>query len=269
MGFSWQDALSGGTGGAMAGSSFGPIGTIGGGIIGGLLGGFGGGNAPNRNDYLLPGYQQRADQLNQFTNQWGTINQPSQGYQTNALNLLQQGAVGKGPSAAQSLLQSARDENIGNQMSLAASGRGNAALNSRNAMQNIATLNQQAANQAATIRAQEQQAALAGLSGLSTSARGQDIDSTLGARQSQLNAVNLGLANAQGQQSGTIGYQNALMSKQSQPTMGDQLLSGGANMIASRTGQNNSQGIAPNRLLAQREFDTFRDRNNQEMSYYL
>src|SRR5690606_30060428 len=61
---------------------------------------------------------------------------------------------------AQAQLQSATDQNIAQQMSMAASARGaNVGLTQRGAMMNAATAQQQAANQSAIIRAQEMQQA--------------------------------------------------------------------------------------------------------------
>ena len=48
MGFDWGSGASGAASGAMAGSSFGPIGTGIGAIAGGLFGGFGGGGKPGK-----------------------------------------------------------------------------------------------------------------------------------------------------------------------------------------------------------------------------
>lgn len=71
-------------------------------------------------------------------------------------DLLYQQAMGQGPSAAQSTLQLANDKAINAQMSMARSGGNPAAM--RQAMFNAATLTQQNAGEAASLRANEMMA---------------------------------------------------------------------------------------------------------------
>jgi hypothetical protein len=126
---------------------------------------------------------------------------PGTGAETSSLDLLNQAAHGGGPSAAQSTLTAATDANIKQQMALAASlGGRNPAEAARQAMANGANAQQVAANQAATLRAQEQQQGEAQFAGASTSARAQDIgaattNAQLGQGNQQFNAANVQAAN--------------------------------------------------------------------------
>jgi len=85
-------------------------------------------------------------------------------YQTAGLDNLYNASMGRGPSAAQAQLQQGRDAALQNAMAIANSARGNpqalAAAQSAGAAQGFAAT-QQAANQSAILRAQEQQAAMA------------------------------------------------------------------------------------------------------------
>lgn len=83
---------------------------------------------------------------------------------------------GIGPSLAQSQLQQGRDLNIANAMALGASQRGlTAGQGLRNIADQTVNANQQAAQQAATLRLQEQLSARDQLSGVLSGARSQDI----------------------------------------------------------------------------------------------
>lgn len=73
------------------------------------------------------------------------------------IQALQMQSAGLGPSVAQNQLNQATNTNLSNAMGMAASARGvNPALAARQAQQSGAQMNQQAAGQAATMRAQEQ-----------------------------------------------------------------------------------------------------------------
>lgn len=98
----------------------------------------------------------------------------AQGQQNAALNLLQQAAEGKGPSAASSVMQAGLDRSLSDQLAAANSTRGafGAANAGRQAVQAGALQQQQSANQAATLRAQEMQAAQAQFAGASNAAVG-------------------------------------------------------------------------------------------------
>lgn len=83
--------------------------------------------------------------------------------QSGALGLYQQAATGQGPSAAQSLLQQGSEQARANAMAMAASGRGGGLGGAqRAAMSAQMAGDAQAANAAAQLRAQEQQAAMQG-----------------------------------------------------------------------------------------------------------
>lgn len=83
----------------------------------------------------------------------GSVNQAAM------INMLQRRAGGHGPSAAQSQLQQATDQNMRGALAMAASGRGNAALAGQAAGRQRAQMGQEAALQSASLRAQEQQQA--------------------------------------------------------------------------------------------------------------
>ena len=80
-----------------------------------------------------------------------------------------------GPSAAEAQLQQASEANQRQAMALASSGRGNPALASRFAGQQQAQVGQQAAQQSAALRAQEQQAATTQLGSVLQGARQQEL----------------------------------------------------------------------------------------------
>lgn len=80
-----------------------------------------------------------------------------------------------GPSAAEAQLQQASEANQRQAMALASSGRGNPALASRFAGQQQAQVGQQAAQQSAVLRAQEQQAATTQLGSVLQGARQQEL----------------------------------------------------------------------------------------------
>lgn len=93
-------------------------------------------------------------------------------------------AAGRGPSLAQDQLRMATDRNIAQQMAMAASGGGNAALARRQLGNQAAAMNQEAAAQSSIIRAQEQMAARQALAQALESARTQDIG--LASKQAEL-----------------------------------------------------------------------------------
>lgn len=97
--------------------------------------------------------------------------------QTGLVGQLQQQAAGQGPSLGTQMLQQGNEQNIQAANALAASARGNMnpALLQRNVMNTAAQGGQNVAQQAATMRIQEQQAAQNQLAQALQSARGQDI----------------------------------------------------------------------------------------------
>lgn len=153
--------------------------------------------------------------------------------QAGLADILTQSANGQGPSAAQAQLQAGTDASISSALALAHSGRGgSSSVAMKNAlMQNGQTM-QAASNQAAQLRAQEQQQARGQLAGVLDSSRGADIGvatSQAGlnqgaalqnsAQQQQTaiaNAANqqqTGLANAANQQQTSLANQDAAFKK--------------------------------------------------------
>lgn len=134
------------------------------------------------------------------------------------LGQLTQAANGQGPSAAQSMLTAATDRNLQQSAALANSQRGGmgGAAAARQVQAQAGVAGQQAANDAATLRVQEQQAAMGMLSQLSGSVRGQDMD--LATQQAGLQQQ-ANLANAQMQQQANLAN---LQSEQGQRQLNQQ-----------------------------------------------
>src|SRR5688572_4655083 len=107
----------------------------------------------------------------------------ARGAQGQALGMYQDMAAGNGPSVAQLQMQQGQDQAIANQMAMQAQGRGgNLGANMRAASQAGVGMQMQGNQQAAQLRAQEQQAAMAGAAGLSTEMAGQGLQQQLGAQ---------------------------------------------------------------------------------------
>lgn len=107
-------------------------------------------------------------------------------------------SAGPGPSMAQQQLRMAQEQNLGDALSLARSGRGNAAGNMKMALSENAATNAQTNMQAALLRANEadtwQQRQLQGLglqSSTATNLRGQDIGAATAAGQHALSREQL------------------------------------------------------------------------------
>lgn len=118
------------------------------------------------------------------------LGQQARGRVTGALDMYQQAAEGKGPSAAQGMLQQGLDRNIAMQRSLAASAKSPAMQRAELQSQSLANAGQLGAQnsaQAAILRAQEQQAGMAGLMQGSLGLRSGDAQSQ-GLSLSQSNA---------------------------------------------------------------------------------
>lgn len=114
------------------------------------------------------------------TSNAATIDQSQQAQfrqgQLDLANSLAQQAAGKGPSVSGAQFKAAADTNLAQQQALAAGARGGAtALAGRQASQSVSGFNQQAAQQAAIGRMQEQQAAQAQLGSVLNAGRGADI----------------------------------------------------------------------------------------------
>jgi hypothetical protein len=218
------------------------------GAVGGLLG-LGGGAAGSSFNTLSPAalqqpttsaqaqtaytanqnaLKQQQDLVNALQGQNGIQNQ------SNVYNQLQGIANGTGPNPAQAMLNQATGANVANQAALMAGQRGasqNVGLIARQAAQQGANTQQQAAGQGATMQAQQSLGALGQLQGLSTNQANQQIGATQNlttqqqaeqqnllnaiAQQNQanvgINSANAGLANTQmqGQQGLLGGLMNA------------------------------------------------------------
>lgn len=236
---SWGEFLKGGAGGALAGSAFGPWGTAIGGVAGGLLGLFGGGD---------PGQQYR-DQLNAYAGMAGNRVAPQmgaaaqgglssfRGNQQGLVDTLEARSRGEGPSMAAAQLAAAQDRGNRQAQAFAAGNTGpNAALSQFQA-QNMMGMNQaQSSQDAAQARIQEIYNAQNQLGLVLQGARGADED------MSRFNAGQMNqrdLANLEAKLR-TMGLNDqAVLQALSQagglagqPTLGDQLLAGGAGMGA-------------------------------------
>jgi hypothetical protein len=101
---------------------------------------------------------------------------PFRNAQTGLVGQLQAQAQGQGPSVAEQQLKAAQDQNMQQALALAASARGNVnpAMAQRVALQSQAQANQQSAQQAAVLKAQEQLQAQNQLGQLAGQGRSQD-----------------------------------------------------------------------------------------------
>lgn len=131
-----------------------------GGVAGDLIGGITGG-AANQMSGGGPAQVGNSTGLDlNFGQQIAARNANTNANQAQLDAALASALAGTGPSAAMSTLQAATDQNIAQQQAMAASARGsNVGLAQRGAMMNAAATQQQASNQAATLRAQEMQQA--------------------------------------------------------------------------------------------------------------
>lgn len=117
-----------------------------------------------------------------FDNAAGGLMAQDRTRQLSLADALAERAAGRGPSVVQSQLQAATDQNLNSQLALAKSSTGNRSVAMKNAMMNSGTIGQQAANQSAQLKAQEQMDAtgqlgglLSGMQGQNLAQRGQDI----------------------------------------------------------------------------------------------
>lgn len=156
---------------------------------------------------------QQLDRQAQLADYSGT--QAAQAAQNTALGLYQGAASGNGPSAAQAQLQQGNEAAINAQMSQAASARGGFGLANaqKNAMSNIGQIQSQNALNAAQLRAQEQQAGMAGYASLGNTVQAQQaanaqFQAQQRAAQQQANAQNQLQAYTTGAQQG-LGYNQA------------------------------------------------------------
>lgn len=211
MSFNGKSALTGAAGGAAAGAALGPWGAAIGGLGGGLLGALSGGDSaiPSIADPVTG--QQIADASGNVGSSiaqqqaFAAAVQAQGGLQnqSNVYNQLQGVANGTGPNPAQAQLAQATGANVSNQAALMAGQRGassNVGLIARQAGQQGAATQQQAAGQAATLQASQSLGALGQLGGIA----GQQVAEQQGALSS---LGNTSLQN-QGQVLGAAGQFN-------------------------------------------------------------
>jgi hypothetical protein len=168
VGWDWGQSLQGAGGGAAAGAAFGPYGAAigaGAGFLGGGLSGYFGGDDKEDEEKAY------REQLKQLSAGYGARTAPQaapaaqasySGFRQNQAGLIAQLEAmsrGNGPSAAQYQMREAMDRASGAQASAAAGagGRGvNAGAALRQASNNTAAFNQQAARDTGMMRVQEQ-----------------------------------------------------------------------------------------------------------------
>lgn len=153
--------------------------------LGGQMGAIGNQEIQLQSQAMNP-YTMQAAQAGNMNMNMGPQRQTAaqQGY---LAQMLMRQANGTGPSAAQSQLAQGAGNNINAQLAMAAGGT-NPGLSRYQAAQNIGNLNQQAAAQAATLKAQEMQSGQQALVGALGTQRGQDI----GASSQQAQIANQG-----------------------------------------------------------------------------
>lgn len=249
----WGGGAKGAAGGAAVGATVGgPYGALIGGAIGGLGGLFGGGGGGGDQSNALSDFQKQQLQAYQESIQNRTAPQLAGGpglaqassfrdNQQALIGQLQRQASGQGPSVSSLQLQQATDRNTAQQQSMAQSGRGNATLANIVAANNGNNFGQAAAQQAAQGRIQEQLNAQNALgSNIAWGRTADEQNSMFNAQQynnsqqtnleAKLRTMGLNdsaIANVLGNQVATNGQQTQLALNQ-KPSLGDQLLAGGA-----------------------------------------
>lgn len=155
------------------------------------------GQANQLYDQTQQGIAQQQAFLQALQQQGGVQNQ------TDVFNQLKGVAAGTGPNPAQAMLNQATGANVANQAALMASQRGagaNVGLMARQAAQQGAQTQQQAAGQGATMQAQQALGAMNTMGNIA----GQQV----GAQQTGLNALNQTVGGARGDVLGAINAQN-------------------------------------------------------------
>lgn len=107
--------------------------------------------------------------MNQARGEYAQAQQAQQG----ALGMYQDAAAGNGPSAAQAMHAQMADQNRARAVAMASQGRGGGLSSQRDALTAGLAADTQAQQQAAQLRAQEQQAAMQGYAGLGMQMGGQ------------------------------------------------------------------------------------------------
>lgn len=250
----WTSGGEGALGGAATGASIGmmggPIGAgIGagiGGLAGGLIGLFGNGNDDQTRSMLMDYYNQVK---NRQAPQLGAANQSAysgfRANQSDLINRLDALSRGQGPSLAAQQFQQATDRNVSSQNAMANSGRGGpmAAFTAAN---NVAGLGAQAAQGSAIARTGEEMNAYGQLGQAIGQGRAADeatnMFNTGQSNQFQLSNLQSKLQTMGYNDQAIRGVIGQLMGLNAQPTMGQQLLAGGAGALstmASHYGQGN------------------------------
>lgn len=127
--------------------------------------------------FEIPGYENTRSLLSKEAARYRSKNYPDMfGRQNDALNFMSDAARGNGPSVAEQTLRNATNRNLSNTAALIASQRGaqNYGLGARQMMMQSANLGQEAAGQAAALRAQEMLAAREQYANQANAMRSQD-----------------------------------------------------------------------------------------------
>lgn len=133
--------------------------------------------------------------------------------QSDVYNQLQGVANGTGPNPAQAMLNQATGQNVANQAALMAGQRGagsNVGLMARQAAQQGAATQQQAAGQGATMQANQSLNALGQLGGLSTQQVQQQVGATQGLSQAQMAEQQQLLGAQQAYNAAAVGSQSSI-----------------------------------------------------------
>lgn len=241
----WANGGKGAAGGALAGASLGgPWGAAIGGALGGLGGLFGGSGMSDAEKQNQARLQALYDQIGGGREApQGTAAQSGySGFRTNQgqlINRLEALASGQGPSLASQQFREATDRNQAGQAAVANSGRGGP-LASLTAANNMALLGSQAAQGAASSRIAEQQMALGQLGQNISAGRGAD-ESTNQFNAGQQNQMTIQNMDARLRQMGMDDATRLSILQQlggtataasQRPTLGDQILAGGAGMYS-------------------------------------
>lgn len=169
----------------------------------------------------------------------GTQNAAIQGLQ-NTAGMYQDIAQGRGPNPAQAALNQATGQNVANQAALMAGQRGagaNVGLMARQAAQQGAATQQQAVGQGATLQAQQQVNALAGLGNTQQAIGG------LGSTQAGMQQAGISQQGAMaGQQIAAQQAQQQAMANQANAVAGQQIAGTNANTQANLANQGQMQG---------------------------
>jgi len=142
---------------------------------------------------------------------------PFRAAQINQMGALQEQAAGTGPSVVQDQLTQATNQNIAQQQGMMASQHGiNAGLAARLGAQNTASIGQQAANQSAQLKAQEQMAGQSGLAGALASGRTGDVNAAGAINQNQQFYINAQAQQDEANRQALMARQAAIAGQQSQ-----------------------------------------------------